>query len=157
MPCAFVMSPEKGLSAGMLMSNFQANLRASISREYPLEQIVDMLNFKIREITKSARFITMFLGVYDHELQIVCHQCRAQSTDITPKRRAKAIKGRMPLLGALTSLPSITIGEVAIEPGAMLFMYTDGLIEIENEDGAMYDLEAFNSHFNMLQRKSCKV
>ena len=50
----------KGLSAGMLMSNFQANLRALISREYPLEQIVDMLNFKIREITKSARFITMF-------------------------------------------------------------------------------------------------
>ncbi|MGB1119637.1 MAG: PP2C family protein-serine/threonine phosphatase, partial [Chitinophagales bacterium] len=31
----------KGLSAGMLMSNFQANLRALISREYPLEQIVD--------------------------------------------------------------------------------------------------------------------
>ena len=54
----------------------------------------------------------------------------------------KLLKEGCPLLGALTSLPNITIGEVAIEPGAMLFMYTDGLIEIENGEGEMYDLKS---------------
>ena len=133
----------KGLSAGMLMSNFQANLRALISREYPLEQIVDMLNFKIREITKSARFITMFLGVYDHELQIMRYINAGHNPPILLQNgEQKLLKEGCPLLGALTSLPNITIGEVAIEPGAILFMYTDGLIEIENEEGAMYDLES---------------
>ena len=52
-------------------------------------------------------------------------------------------------MGALTSLPKITIGEIAIEPGAMLFMYTDGLIEIENDEGAMYDLESLQIYLNI--------
>ena len=65
----------------------------------------------------------------------------------------KLLKEGCPLLGALTSLPNITIGEVAIEPGSMLFMYTDGLIEIENEQGEMYDL---NSLQETLQASSLK-
>ena len=144
----------KGLSAGMLMSNFQANLRALISREYPLEQIVDMLNFKIREITKSARFITMFLGVYDTERHIMRYINAGHNPPILLQNgEQKLLKEGCPLLGALTSLPNITIGEVAIEPGSMLFMYTDGLIEIENEQGEMYDL---NSLQETLQASSIK-
>ena len=144
----------KGLSAGMLMSNFQANLRALISREYPLEQIVDMLNFKIREITKSARFITMFLGIYDTERQIMRYINAGHNPPILLHNgEQKLLKEGCPLLGALTSLPNITIGEVAIEPDAMLFMYTDGLIEIENEQGEMYDL---NSLQETLQASSIK-
>ena len=144
----------KGLSAGMLMSNFQANLRALISREYPLEQIVDMLNFKIREITKSARFITMFLGVYDTERHIMRYINAGHNPPILLQNgEQKLLKEGCPLLGALTSLPNITIGEVAIEPSSMLFMYTDGLIEIENEQGEMYDL---NSLQETLQASSIK-
>ena len=79
------------------MSNFQANLRALIGREYPLEQIVDMLNFKIREITKSARFITMFLGVG-------MNSNRATSTRDTihpyySRLERKLLKEGCPLLG----------------------------------------------------------
>ena len=145
----------KGLSAGMLMSNFQANLRALISREYPLEQIVDMLNFKIREITKSARFITMFLGVYDTERHIMRYINAGHNPPILLQNgEQKLLKEGCPLLGALTSLPNITIGEVAIEPGSMLFMYTDGLIEIENEQGEMYDLNSLQETLKASSIKS---
>ena len=145
----------KGLSAGMLMSNFQANLRALISREYPLEQIVDMLNFKIREITKSARFITMFLGVYDTERHIMRYINAGHNPPILLQNgEQKLLKEGCPLLGALTSLPNITIGEVAIEPSSMLFMYTDGLIEIENEQGEMYDLNSLQETLQVSSIKS---
>ena len=52
----------KGIPAALLMANFQANLRTLITGKMPLTEFIEILNRKVGEITKSEKFITLFIG-----------------------------------------------------------------------------------------------
>ena len=56
----------KGIAAALLMSNFQATLRALIQRERaPLDALVRELNSNVLERARGERFITLFIGRAD--------------------------------------------------------------------------------------------
>ncbi|MBL7955837.1 MAG: SpoIIE family protein phosphatase, partial [Flavobacteriales bacterium] len=55
----------KGIAAALLMSNFQANLRASIPHATDLVQLVHDLNAKVHASARGERFITLFIGIID--------------------------------------------------------------------------------------------
>lgn len=132
----------KGLSAGMLMANFQANLRALIYKDFPLDQLVDHLNFKIQEITKGERYITMFLGQYDATGRMLKFinaghnpPFMVSNGDVTMLDKGCTI------LGAFDTLPMIEEQSVYVEKNALILTYTDGVTELENENGEMFGLD----------------
>jgi sigma-B regulation protein RsbU (phosphoserine phosphatase) len=55
----------KGVSAAILMANFQAILQSLIYQYRDLETFVFALNQAVYRITKSDRFITLFIGELD--------------------------------------------------------------------------------------------
>src|SRR6202000_2824120 len=55
----------KGISAALLMANFQASLRAWATVEEDLTNIVERLNKIVIDNTKGERFITLFVAKYD--------------------------------------------------------------------------------------------
>ncbi len=56
----------KGISAAILMSNFQANLRALFTGARDLEDIVVKLNERVLQSAKGEKFITLFLAKYHY-------------------------------------------------------------------------------------------
>jgi len=56
----------KGMSAAILMSNFQASFRALFTADTDLEQLIHKLNSIVVLNAAGERFITFFVARYDH-------------------------------------------------------------------------------------------
>jgi sigma-B regulation protein RsbU (phosphoserine phosphatase) len=44
-------------------------------------------------------------------------------------------------LGMLDELPNIKVGQIVLPPKSTLVLYTDGVVELENEDGDFFGIE----------------
>lgn len=138
----------KGLSAGMLMANFQAQLRSLVNKYNSLEQLVDHLNYKLFEITGGDRYITMFLGLYDFvERKLRYVNAGHNPTLLHQNDEIITLDAGCTILGAFDNLPSIKPGEIYVEENALVICYTDGLTELENDMGEQYGLERLNEFF----------
>lgn len=124
----------KGISAGMLMSNFQASLRTLLSRNYNLKDLVIAINEKFINVTKQNRYITMFIATFNIKSKKLEYINAGHNPPIL-KNGNKIIqlsKG-CTILGMIEELIGLESEEIILEKDALLLMYTDGLSEIENE------------------------
>jgi sigma-B regulation protein RsbU (phosphoserine phosphatase) len=132
----------KGVAAGLLMSNFQANLRMVITKEYRLDELVHLLNIKVAEITKGEKYITFFIGIMDFErrkLQFV--NAGHNPAILVTTSGIELLKRGSTFLGMFDELPFVNVGEVEVEPDSLLFTYTDGLTDLRNPEGEMFEDE----------------
>ena len=124
----------KGISAALLMSHFQATLRALLQyTDEPLDELLHDLNDKVFTNARGERFVTLFIGRLDlrtgklrfanagHNPPLLHHQGEVQ--ELTTGSIA---------LGMLPKLPFLQLGEVVLPAGSTLLCYTDGLIEQED-------------------------
>ncbi|MBK7944381.1 MAG: PP2C family protein-serine/threonine phosphatase [Flavobacteriales bacterium] len=132
----------KGISAALLMSNFQATLRASARRIADLKDLVTHLNTEVWASARGERFVTFFLAILDFNdgrIQYV----NAGHNDpllhangqITPLHDGAIALGMMP------TLPFLKVGSAALPPDGTLLCYTDGLVEQENNHGIAFEVE----------------
>ena len=143
----------KGVSAAILMSNFQANLRAGVKHSMSLRELVQDLNEKVISNAKGEKFITMFIAVYNIESrQLTYINCGHNPPVLKNGKEVIELKDGCPGLGMLDYLPSPKIGIVDIKPSSTLVTYTDGLVEVENNENIEYGTEkvskAINDHQN---------
>ncbi|RYZ84714.1 MAG: serine/threonine protein phosphatase, partial [Proteobacteria bacterium] len=120
----------KGISAALIMANFQAGLRALVSSDISLPEIISRLNKVVYHNTKGDRFITLFLAKYHkitRELSYINagHNASllAQDGEVLPLS-----KGTI-MIGAFDELPFINEGLVKVNRKAVIFNYTDGVLE----------------------------
>lgn len=125
----------KGISAALIMANFQASLRALASSDLCLKELIVKLNELVFKNTEGERFITVFLGKFNARTNKVEYinaghvaPLLMRGTDIIPLE-----KGCM-MIGVFDELPFINIGEVEVEPGSIVFNYTDGIIEYDGDE-----------------------
>jgi len=139
----------KGISAGLLMANFQATLRTMIYKDLPLEQLVASLNTKLCDITKGDKHITLFLAIYNYETRLLRYINAGHNPSLLYNDgEVEELNSGCALLGIFDELPQIKIGEVYVKPGSLLFNYTDGLIEFENEDGLQFEVTQLSDFIN---------
>ena len=132
----------KGVSAAILMSNFQANLRAGVMHSISLEALVNDLNQKVMDNAKGEKFITMFIGVYEKDCRELTYiNCGHNPPFFHNNGKVEALKNGCPGLGMLDKLPVPNIGKVNVGPKATLVCYTDGLVEVENNSNLEYGTE----------------
>jgi sigma-B regulation protein RsbU (phosphoserine phosphatase) len=132
----------KGVSAALLMANLQASLRAWASVEDDMAKIVTKLNEIVSSNTKGERFITLFLGRYNeetHELQYV--NAGHNAPILICGDEVKFLKEGTTIIGAFDELPFIKTGVEKLSPGSLIFNYTDGLVESDDEDVFISDDE----------------
>lgn len=148
----------KGIAAALLMSNFQANLRASIPHATDLVQLVHDLNAKVHASARGERFITLFIGVIDlttrkmryvnsgHNDPLLHH-----AKGVTPLREGSIALGMMP------KLPFLKSGEVDLPPESTLLCYTDGLVEQEDASGTAFETAPINGILSAGARSTAKA
>lgn len=123
----------KGVSAALLMSNFQANLRALFKHETSLTDLVQELNTKVMNSAMGEKFITIFLGKYNFVTRVLQYVNAGQNPPILVSNNTTSqLSVGCPGLGMLDELPTIREGVVILEPGSLIACYTDGVVELEN-------------------------
>lgn len=123
----------KGVSAAILMSNFQANLRAGVKHSISLTELVSDLNEKVMDNAKGEKFITMFIGLYDTKTRDLHYiNCGHNPPVLYQKNKIQELTDGCPGLGMIDEIPQPKLGYVKIEKEATLVCYTDGLVEVEN-------------------------
>jgi len=124
----------KGVSAALLMANLQASLRAWASVEEDLPTIITKLNDVIIKTTKGEKFITMFLGKFNQQTRLLSYINAGHNPSIVYHQGCiTELKQGTTMIGALDKLPFINTGEMLVDEEFMVFNYTDGLIEYDEE------------------------
>lgn len=127
----------KGISAALLMSNFQANIRALFSANLPLQRTVNKLNEKVMENAHGEKFITLFIGRYNTETRELEYINAGHNPPILLNKDSNSIEMLMlgcTGVGMFDEIPKITTGKATLSPGSKLICYTDGIVELENEN-----------------------
>jgi sigma-B regulation protein RsbU (phosphoserine phosphatase) len=128
------------------MANFQANLRAIVTRNYALDTVVDLLNRKVGEITKGEKFITLFIAKYNIKTRHLEYVNAGHNPSILHTAEGVQLLDKgCTILGMFDVLPFINTGEVVIPEGGLLINYTDGLTEASNDAGELFEVEGLLS------------
>lgn len=130
----------KGVASGLIMSNFQAIFKIFADQKLPIDEFVHLLNNKTYHISNGEKHITALIGYYNiatRKLQYVNAGHNA-SLLVRGNHIIELTKGTTPL-GTFEDLLFLNIGEETIEKEDLLFNYTDGLIDIVNNDDVNFD------------------
>lgn len=130
----------KGVSAAILMANFQAILQSLIFQYRDLETFIIALNQAVYRITQSDRYLTLFIGelnMRNNRLQYI--NAGHYPPFLIQHGEMTRLEAGCTIIGAFESLPDIELGEVDLAPEGVIFACTDGLIDVENELGFYFD------------------
>ena len=126
----------KGVSAALLMSNFQANLHALVKNNQSLKEIVLELNSCVNKSAKGEKFITFFIGkVNKTTREIEYINAGHHPPMLISDKDVVILDSGTTGLGMFDELPFLKTGKVHFSAGSILFLYTDGITEMENTDG----------------------
>ena len=125
----------KGISAAIMMANFQANLHILCQHNIPLLNLVRDLNQIVCKNSQGERFVTFFVARYSGRTHTLHYINAGHNPPLLLQKQSlnlQYLSSGCVGLGMLENIPQIFIGSVHIEPGDKLLCYTDGLTESEN-------------------------
>ncbi len=130
----------KASPAALLMALLLAILRTLVDEGLPLTALVQRLNIQVARHAPASRFITLFLASFNPatgRLEFV----NAGQTPPLLRRQNGSIERLMSGGIALGMFEGSTYeaGELQMNPGDALLMYSDGLTEAESPDGQPFD------------------
>ena len=133
----------KGISAAMLMANFQATIRTLYSyQQFELDYLINELNKKVIQNAKGEKFITFFIAHYNQISRKLKYINAGHNAPIlTNGKKIKLLNEGTVGLGMFDELPFINTGALYVDPNTTLVMYTDGVIELENEKNEYFEIE----------------
>jgi sigma-B regulation protein RsbU (phosphoserine phosphatase) len=128
----------KGMSAAILMSNFQASLRALLTAEIELESLIHKLNSIVVSNASGEKFITFFIACYDHKKKMLEYINAAHNAPVlfnTITNEVIHLKTSCVGIGMLDEIPAVKKTEIPIRGHCKIVCYTDGLSELKGDDG----------------------
>ncbi len=132
----------KGISAAILMSNFQANLRALFTHEISLSALVEKLNERVMFSAKGEKFITLFVAKYNiktRELEYINAGHNPPVIYIPETGTLEYLKSGCVGMGMLDEIPSVKRGLLNIKERTKIICYTDGLVELVGKEDVEMD------------------
>ncbi|HOU73265.1 PP2C family protein-serine/threonine phosphatase [Tenuifilum sp.] len=141
----------KGISAALLMSNFQANLRALFSKDISLSALVEKLNERVMATAKGEKFITMFIGRYNNQTRKLEYVNAGHNPPFMFVRNSSKIiqlSSGCVGLGMIDDIPIINQGVLNIDEPSTLLCYTDGLVETIDGDKVVYNTRILEKNFS---------
>ncbi|PCJ80686.1 MAG: hypothetical protein COA49_07585 [Bacteroidetes bacterium] len=125
----------KGIGAAILMSNFQANVRAIFEGDSgDLIYKVKTLNKRVMDSAQGEKYITFFVAVFNRKNRRVEYVNCGHNPPlwIDDKKESSLLELGSVGLGMFEELPTVQSGIFNALPGSSLICYTDGLVEQEN-------------------------
>lgn len=128
----------KGVSAAILMSNFQASFRALFTAEVELETLINKLNEVVVRNASGEKFITFFVTRYNHDTRVLEYINAAHNPPVIYDLVNGSIlhlEASCVGIGMLDEIPVIRGSSIEIPNKSKIVLYTDGLSELKDENG----------------------
>jgi phosphoserine phosphatase RsbU/P len=148
----------KGVGAALLMANVQATLRARLPLEQNLARLGADLDHDLYASTPAEVYTTMFVGIVDPRARVIRYVNAGHNTQFILRRDGSI--HRMPSTGRpLALLPGGPYEEQTTElpEGDVLFFYTDGIVDLQNEAGEMFGDRRLEAVLAGLEHRSAAV
>lgn len=135
----------EGASAPQLMANLQSLLRTQAPAAESLAELVRRINRQLYHSSQGAKYCTFFYGVY-HETH---HGLEFVNAGHNPPLLVTAAKTRLlestgVPLGLFSEVTHEVRGET-LDPGTLLVLYSDGVIDARNPQGEAYGVDRLAS------------
>jgi serine phosphatase RsbU (regulator of sigma subunit) len=126
----------KGVGAALLMANVQATLRARLPLERDLARLADALDIDLEQNTPPEVYLTLWVGIVDTKRRELRYVNAGHNTQFV-LRSAGGFEKMSSTGRPLGLLAGAGYEEVRLDlhEGDILFFYTDGMVEAENERG----------------------
>lgn len=128
----------KGISAAILMSNFQASLRALFTFDIKLPELIQKLNTLIIANAAGDKFITFFVARYDQQTGILEYLNAGHNPPVlfdTVTGQVTHLHSLCVGIGMIDEIPSVREEMINIKNYSKLVCYTDGLSDLKGDDG----------------------
>jgi sigma-B regulation protein RsbU (phosphoserine phosphatase) len=139
----------KGMSAALLMSNFQANLRALFTHDISLAALIEKLNERVLHAANGEKFITLFVAKFNFKTQELEYINAGHNHPIlyfkVQNKLLKLDRGCVGV-GMLDEIPVIRKGSITVEEPTKILCYTDGLVELQSENGVEFGTGELEKH-----------
>jgi sigma-B regulation protein RsbU (phosphoserine phosphatase) len=147
----------KGIPAALIMAGFRASLLAEIRNEFAIRAVMSKVNSLLLESSDRGKFVTCFYGLLDlhHRALIACNAGHNPPL----LRRAD---GRIEYLTeggvALGVLPGAHYDDrpLALHPGDVLVLYTDGVTESLNAEREAFDQDRLEATVQSLHHLAAR-
>jgi sigma-B regulation protein RsbU (phosphoserine phosphatase) len=129
----------KGIPAALIMAGFRMSLLAEVRNEFAIRAVMRKVNSLLHESTDRDKFVTAFYGVLDFKNRVLIFSNAGHNPPILLRA-----DGRYEYLEeggvAFGVLPDARYEErpLAVRPGDLLVMYTDGITETESPSGEQF-------------------
>lgn len=141
----------KGISAALVMSNLQGQIRTLAELRVPLPKLMAQLHRRLLQLygENESGFVTLFLGLMDlsapHTATLTYLNAGHPPPILLRQGKVILLPANLSLLGidipGLTPVEGVDPIQLALEPGDHLMAYTDGLIEQTNPRGEILGVE----------------
>lgn len=123
----------KGHPAALILSHFQAMLRALAGADRPLPRLVGWLNNNLSRSLAANQFISFVVVELDPEAGILRYVNAGHNPPIMVRASGEVdrLRGNGPVLGVVPGFP-YPAHEIRIASGDALLLYTDGATESQN-------------------------
>jgi sigma-B regulation protein RsbU (phosphoserine phosphatase) len=119
----------KGMSAALLMSNFQAQVRALFQAgNSSLTETLNVLNSRVMQIAQGEKYITFFVAVLHPERRTMSYVNCGHNPPlfVCPDGSSQLLEEGCVGLGMFREIPSMNVGDLDVPVGSLLCCYTDG-------------------------------
>ena len=132
-----------GLPAALLMSNFQAALKSLALQYSSPAEISTLLNRVLYANIPAHKFITAFYGIVDIPNRTLSFTNAGHNAPLLVRANGECMRLEAggSVLGAFEDLEYVQ-GEIQLEPGDRLLLFTDGLSEAADKNNEQFGEQA---------------
>lgn len=132
----------KGIPAALIMATFRTALRTELRRQADLRGVAEELNRALLEPRDSSRFVTAVYGVLDPATGTFQYVNCGHNPPLLLRRSGarQLLPSGGPVLGLFPE-ERFETGELAIDRGDSLVLYTDGVVEPTDARDLQFGME----------------
>ena len=132
-----------GVAAALVMAAFRAILRSQARRKSDPVRVVSTLNRRLPDISAQAHFVSAIYGVLDPQTHsytyVNCGHPRPLLFHANGSIESLSVAG---VALGIFDHAAFRASEICLEPGDVLLLYTDGVVEIQDRAGKAYTTQA---------------
>ena len=144
----------KGISAAILMSNFQASLRALLTYDIELPVLIQKLNTLIVANAAGEKFITFFIARYDVREGILEYINAGHNPPVlfnSVTGQVMHLNSMCVGIGMIDEIPYVKEEKINIGNYSKVVCYTDGLSDLKGIDGKEIQTKEIVKHITNKQ------
>jgi sigma-B regulation protein RsbU (phosphoserine phosphatase) len=132
----------KGMPAALMMAQIQAIIRSEVSNGHAISDMLFNINRQIATSSSAEKYVTLFYGELNTKTSTFTYSNAGHNYPLLVRTNGdlELLIDGGPVIGAFPHLV-FTSSSVQLNPGDMLFLFTDGLSEAMNADDQEYGEE----------------